>query len=75
MAGAGRIKLAAGKRTGIVVEIDALDLSILKTKPFEPKLPLPLTFESELMKTGILQLKPIINQYHRHRRDIVQGGE
>ena len=67
LAGAGRIKLAAGKRTGIVVEIDALDLSILKTKPFEPKLPLPLTFESELMKTGILQLKPIINQYLRDK--------
>jgi hypothetical protein len=63
LAGSGRIKLAAGKRTGIIVEIESLDLSILKTKPFEPKLPLPLTFESELMKTGILQLKPIINQY------------
>ena len=67
LAGSGRIKLASGKRTGIVVEIEALDLSILKTKPFEPKLPLPLTFESELMKTGILQLKPIINQYLRDK--------
>ena len=67
LAGSGRIKLAQGERAGIVVEIEALDLSILKTKPFEPKLPLPLTFESELMKTGILQLKPIINQYLRDK--------
>ena len=71
LAGSGRIKLAQGDRadprTGIVIEIQALDLSFLKTKPFEPKLPLPLTFESELMKTGILQLKPIINQYLRDK--------
>ena len=40
-----------------------LDLSQLKTTPFEPKLPLPKSFESELMKTGIRQLEPLINQY------------
>ena len=67
LAGSGRIKLAAGSRTGIIIEIEALNLTVLKTKPFEPKLPLPLTFESELMKTGILQLKPIINQYLRDK--------
>ena len=59
--------MAAGSRTGIIIEIEALNLTVLKTKPFEPKLPLPLTFESELMKTGILQLKPIINQYLRDK--------
>jgi hypothetical protein len=63
MAGSGRVKLAPGNRTGIMVEIQELDLSNLKTKPFEPKLPLPDTFESDLMKTGIAQLRPIINQY------------
>ena len=63
MAGSGRVKLAPGNRTGIMVEIQDLDLSNLKTKPFEPKLPLPDTFESDLMKTGISQLRPIINQY------------
>ena len=67
LAGSGRIKLAAGSRTGIIIEIESLNLTVLKTKPFEPKLPLPLTFESELMKTGILQLKPIINQYLRDK--------
>ena len=44
-------------------EIVKLDLSQLKTTPFEPKLPLPKSFESELMKTGIRQLEPLINQY------------
>ena len=55
--------MAAGSRTGIIIEIEALNLTVLKTKPFEPKLPLPLAFESKLMETGILQLKSIINQY------------
>ena len=63
LAGSGSVKLAAGNKTGIIIEIQQLDLSHLKTKPFEPKLPLPETFESELMKTGIAQLRPIINQY------------
>jgi len=63
LAGSGSVKLAAGNKTGIIIEIQSLDLSHLKTKPFEPKLPLPETFESELMKTGIAQLRPIINQY------------
>ena len=63
LAGSGSVKLAAGNKTGIIIEIQQLDLSNMKTKPFEPKLPLPDTFESELMKTGIAQLRPIINQY------------
>lgn len=63
LAGSGSVKLAAGNKTGIIIEIQNLDFSNLKTKPFEPKLPLPETFESELMKTGIAQLRPIINQY------------
>ncbi len=37
----------------------------LQTKPFEPKLPLPESFESELMKTAISQLQPIVNQVFR----------
>ena len=53
--------------SGIRATLDQLDLTKMNTKPFEPKLPLPLTFESELMKTGILQLKPIINQYLRDK--------
>ena len=55
--------LATGKKPGIIIEIKQLNLSNLKTKPFEPKLPLPDTFESDLMKSGIAQLRPIINQY------------
>ena len=35
----------------------------MSTKPFEPKLPLPETFETELMKNGISQLQPMVNQY------------
>ena len=35
----------------------------MSTKPFEPKLPLPEAFETELMKNGISQLQPIVNQY------------
>jgi hypothetical protein len=46
-----------------VLEFQELDLSNLKTKPFEPKLPLPEIFDSYLIKAGITQLHPIINQY------------
>ncbi len=35
----------------------------MSTKPFEPKLPLPEAFETELMKNGISQLQPVVNQY------------
>ena len=35
----------------------------MSTKPFEPKLPLPEAFETELMKNGIEQLQPLVNQY------------
>ena len=62
--GAGRIKVVpADNRTCVTGEIVELDLSKLKTTPFKPKLPLPRSFESELMKTGIRQLEPLINQY------------
>jgi len=62
--GSGRIRVVpAENRTCVTGEIVELDLSKLRTKPFEPKLPLPKSFESELMKTGIRQLEPIINQY------------
>ncbi len=37
--------------------------SRLRTKPLEPKLPLPESFERELMKTTIKQLQPLINKY------------
>lgn len=64
LAGSGRIRLAStADKTGIRVSLDKLDLSKMNTKPFEPKLPLPETFESELMKTAIGQLQPVINQY------------
>ena len=48
---------------GIRASLDQLDLSRMNTKPFEPKLPLPEAFESQLMKTAIAQLQPVINQY------------
>ena len=48
---------------GIRASLDQLDLSRMNTKPFEPKLPLPEAFESQLMKTAISQLQPVINQY------------
>ena len=35
----------------------------MNTKPFEPKLPLPEAFESQLMKSAIAQLQPVVNQY------------
>ena len=40
-----------------------MDLADLDTKPFEPKLPLPEAFESDLVKSAISQLQPIINEY------------
>merc|ERR1719334_1002426 len=61
--GSGRIRVVPSNRTCVTGEIVKLDLSKLKTTPFEPKLPLPKSFESELMKTAIRQLEPLINQY------------
>ena len=50
-------------KTGVRVSLDELDLSRMNTKPFEPKLPLPEAFESQLMKSAIAQLQPVVNQY------------
>ena len=62
--GSGRIRVVPHQnRTCVTGEIVKLDLSKLRTTPFKPKLPLPRSFESELMKTGIRQLEPLINQY------------
>jgi hypothetical protein len=64
LSGSGAIKLASTvDQTGIRVSLEKLDLSRMNTKPFEPKLPLPEAFESELMRTAIAQLQPVINQY------------
>ena len=51
------------KISGIRASLDQLDLSRMNTKPFEPKLPLPEAFESQLMKSAISQLQPVVNQY------------
>ena len=64
LAGSGKISLAStADKTGIRVSLDQLDLSSMNTKPFEPKLPLPEAFESQLMKSSIAQLQPVVNQY------------
>ena len=64
LAGSGKIRLASTiDKTGIRVSLDQLDLSRMNTKPFEPKLPLPEAFESQLMKSAIAQLQPVVNQY------------
>ena len=47
----------------------------MSTKPFEPKLPLPKAFETELMKNGIEQLQPLVNQYLQVRRKCTKKGE
>ena len=57
LAGSGRIGLAStDDKTGIRVNIDNLDMSHMKTKPFEPKLPLPEQFEGELLRNAIGKL-------------------
>ena len=64
LSGSGKIKLASTRdKTGLRVSLDDLDLSRMVTKPFEPKLPLPESFENELMKNAIAQLQPVVNQY------------
>ena len=64
LAGSGMVKLASTlDQTGIRASLDQLDLSRMNTKPFEPKLPLPEAFESQLMKSAIAQLQPIVNKY------------
>ncbi len=66
LAGRGKIRLASSSdKTGITVSLDELDLSNMNTKPFEPKLPLPESFENELMKNAISQLQPVVNNYLR----------
>jgi len=37
----------------------------MAAKPFEPRLPLPETFEAELMRSAVSQLQPVINGYLR----------
>lgn len=62
--GSGKIILAStSDKTGFRASLDKLDLTRMNTKPFEPKLPLPEAFESQLMKSVISQLQPVVNQY------------
>ena len=64
LSGSGKISLdSTPDNTGVRVSLDHLDLSSMKTKLFEPKLPLPEAFESQLIKAAISQLQPVINQY------------
>ena len=64
LTGSGRVNLASTKdQTGIKISLEELDLSRMRTKPFEPKLPLPEAFETEIMRNGISQLQPVVNQY------------
>ena len=64
LAGSGMVKLASTlDQTGIRASLDQLDLSRMNTKPFEPKLPLPEAFESQLMKSAIAHLQPVVNKY------------
>ncbi len=68
LAGSGRIRLASTvDKTGIRVSLDELDLSQMNTKPFEPKLPLPEAFESQLMKSAISQLQPVVRSFFLFR--------
>ena len=64
LSGSGKISLSStSDKTGVRVSLDQLDLSSMKTKIFEPKLPFPEAFEIQLIKSAISQLKPVINQY------------
>ena len=51
--GSGKVELVDGDKTGIVLQVDALDLSNLKSKPFEPRLPLPEDIGNELTISAI----------------------
>ena len=69
LSGSGKILLdSTSNSTGIRLNLDQLDLSSIKTKLFKPKLPLPEAFESQLIKSAISQLQPIINQYLSKKR-------
>ena len=63
--GSGILKMDTDtvNHTGFFVQVESLDLSNLKTKPIEPKLPIPEAFGSKLMETAILQLRPELNKY------------
>ena len=64
LSGSGKILLdSTSNSTRVRLSLDQLDLSSIKTKLFKPKLPLPEAFESQLIKSAISQLQPIINQY------------
>merc|ERR1712001_56708 len=64
LSGSGKILLdSTSNSTRVRLNLDQLDLSSIKTKLFKPKLPLPEAFESQLIKSAISQLQPIINQY------------
>ena len=69
LSGSGKILLdSTSNSTRVRLSLDQLDLSSIKTKLFKPKLPLPEAFESQLIKSAISQLQPIINQYLSKKR-------
>eukprot|EP00094_Tigriopus_californicus_P001374 TCALIF_01330-PA protein Name:"Protein of unknown function" AED:0.45 eAED:0.45 QI:50/0.5/0.33/0.66/0.5/0.33/3/0/1088 len=65
LSGTGRLKLktSLSETTELTVGLTELDFTHMKTKPFEPKLPLPESFEKELMRRALSKLQPVVNSY------------
>ena len=50
-------------KTGIRVHVDQMDLSNIKTKPVEPKLPLPQGLEGLITRKLLSKMRPVLNAY------------
>jgi hypothetical protein len=51
---------------GLIIRIDHIDTSQMSSAPILPPLPLPLDFQTDMVKVGVAGLQPVMNLYLQH---------
>jgi len=51
---------------GLIIRIDHIDTSQMTSAPILPPLPLPLDFQTDMVKVGVAGLQPVMNLYLQH---------
>jgi hypothetical protein len=51
---------------GLIIRIDHIDTSQMTSAPILPPLPLPLDFQTDMVKLGVAGLQPVMNLYLQH---------
>jgi hypothetical protein len=51
---------------GLIIRIDHIDTSQMTSAPILPPLPLPLDFQTDMIKLGVAGLQPVMNLYLQH---------